>query len=349
MKVRFSGKRIDKHGGFIMNAGGTVAVRGVLTSPAWGQEPVATWPGAYPVKDATGYKLYDLEIAEDATGTFKSLILYRFAGFDLPTFTQLTDIQHAAYKAASVVMQVDLPVVVSQITQDDNALAGLNQVFDKVIELEAPDRFVITYSGHGDPADFMGGIVTMRSAERFVQHVRASLGISPPLILDFSTNCDVGFWDFAVFFYRHADYLISTEKPYGGAAVDAALTINHAYATIWQNSQPTLQAFDAMVAARQNQWSVERANYIAAKAEESFVVYDLHQFDSFMRALVNSPGFTVNQVVMASSDIGQYVLLAGQTALTQAFALFQIRYVSTAICSHGRPRRGDLVFSRRMC
>jgi hypothetical protein len=167
-----------------------------------------------------------------------------------------------------------------------------------------------------------------------------------PLILDFSTNCKQGFWDFAVYFYLYADYLIATEQDYGDADSSSAPTPSEAYATFWQNGLPTPQAFDAMIAVRQNQWKTGSANFIAAKAEESFVVYDLHQFDSFMKTLVNSPGFTVDGVLNASSDIGQYVLLARQAALTQAFESFQIRYVSNSdLFTWPTPTRGFGVFS----
>lgn len=310
----------------------TVVVRVITTDKKWGQERVPGWPGASPVKDEAGYSLYDLEIGRDDSGAPSYLALYRFK--DLAS-QSLDPAAFEAYMAASRLMREEIAPTSSSDTRSKEVLAAFRPLIDEIMNRERPTRIVLEYSGHGNPIIFFEGALTFPDAREFLKYLRKD-NPSVPLILDFSTNCDVGFFDFAVNFYDVADYLLAGEREYGGYS-DGGADIKDYLATLhdrqlnrfWKKENDLPTALKAVTENRKAFWQVVKQGLIDAKKEESLAVYDLSKFTPLMDALANDPAFDPLGLTPYAHDIGTFVRRSDDAALKATFGAFQLQYIST--------------------
>lgn len=307
---------------------GTVVIRVVTTDSKWGQEAFPGWPDASPVKDTTAYSLYDVEIGRGATTAPEYLSLYKFKGYGTAAKTP-------AYFAASRLFTTPIAPTSSWEARSQEVLAGFKLLIDQIMERERPTRIVVEYSGHGSATSFFEGALTFPDAREFLKYVRHT-DPTVPLILDFSTNCDVGYFDFVVNLYDVADYLFAGEREYGGYDAIGA-DINDYLSTLhdrqlhrfWQKGNDLQAAFDLVTSNRKQFWQVMKEGLLAVKKEESLAVYDLAKFPALMDALATDPGFDPLGLSPYEHDIGTYVKRTNHAALTEAFRAFQLQYVST--------------------
>jgi hypothetical protein len=311
---------------------GTVVLRVITTDKNWGQEEVPGWPLASPVKGEAGYSLYDLEIGRDAGGVPSYLALYRFKDV---LSQSLDPTSFRPYMAASLLKKEEIALTSSPESRSTEVLAAFKPLIDEIMDRERPTRIVLEYSGHGNPVVFFEGALTFPDAREFLKYLRKD-NPSVPLILDFSTNCDVGFFDFAVNFYDIADYLLAGEREYGGYS-DGGANINDYLATLhdrnlqkfWQKDNDVPTALNAVTANRKAFWQVVKQGLIEVKKEESLAVYDLSKFTLLMDALANDPAFDPLGLTPYAHDIGTFVRSTDDAALKSAFGAFQLQYIST--------------------
>jgi hypothetical protein len=311
---------------------GTVVIRVITTDKTWGQESVPGWPLASPTKGEPGYSLYDLEIGRDAGGVPSYLALYRFEDV---LSQSLDPTSFPPYMAASLLKKAEIAPVTSWEARSKEVLAAFKPLIDEIMNRERPTRIVLEYSGHGNPVIFFEGALTFPDAREFLKYLRKD-DPSVPLILDFSTNCDVGFFDFAVNFYDIADYLLAGEREYGGYS-DGGADINDYLATLhdrqlhkfWEKGNDLPTALNAVTANRKAFWQVVKQGLIEAKKEESLAVYDLSKFTPLMDALANDPAFDPLGLTPYAHDIGTFVRSSDDAELKSAFGAFQLQYIST--------------------
>lgn len=324
----------------------TVVFRVVVTTPSWGQEKnyngsagtMPAWENASPVKDATGYSLYDVEIAcnteaADVRGTAVYSALYKFSGWSSSMFAD-TSAQWTAYWSASTLSNV--PMSSSSATSNSGQVSAALQSFvDIVAKRERPTRIVVDFSGHGNPFIFFQDALTTADAVAFLQHIRSTFsGI--PLILDLSTNCNDGYFDFVVNYYALADYLISSDKEVGGfdptlpGGVTAWLANqkDNNINTFWQSSNSLTDAFSAYTSAIQAVWYNGRDGLASSQVEQSLTIYKLSEFYNLMRALSGSPFNPLKDLPTNSYDIATYIKSTNSSLLVSALTNFQIAYVS---------------------
>ena len=316
----------------------TVVIRVVGTNPSWGQEPIPGWPNASPVKDAPGYSLYDLEIGRNSNNVATYLTLYKFSGWQ----NGMPLDQFNPYRASSTLLSIPIEVqtqadgsTVHTGANSTQVLEALKSLVSLVLKREQPTRLVIAYSGHGSPDVFFEQAINNADAQLFLAFVRQETpGI--PLILDFSTNCNVGYFDFAVRYYPYADYLIASEKPVGGfnptdpGPVETWLANLHDsnLDKFWQSANTLDQAFDAIVAAREGLWYAGRNSIASVRVEQSLAVYTLGEFEALMRALKAHGLNPAVDLPKNSNDIATYVYATNNPALTEELEKFRIRYAS---------------------
>jgi len=313
----------------------TVVIRVVGTDPTFGQENlgVPAWPRAAPVKESAGYTLFDLEIGRDAAFTPTYVRLYRFKNFTWLKFVE--QIEHGlpsawpAYRDSSLISSIAVAPGSAQV------LAALEQLMGEAISEERATRLLLTYSGHGGPQSFFENATTMGDGAALVAFVRQKIG-SIPLIFDASTQCQVGFWDFAKFFQNSTDYLLASEQPVGGFPITAPIDewLKYEYNTnlhqFWDPANSISQALDAIIKARQSVWLVNADGIISSGNPQSIAVYKMGNFVSFMDTLAHRPSFRpASAPSNPTYDIGTYVYSQNDPALTSAFEAFRISYASS--------------------
>lgn len=297
----------------------------VTTDPTFGQEPIPGWPNNSPVKDAPGYALYDLQIARDATEVPTGVNLYKFPGANYTS-----DANFSKYLLAS-------SAVSTPSSSSAQVLAALESDIDLILSREHPTRLVINFAGHGSPSVFFEAAITNADSQTFLSYVRQKIGFTP-IILDFSTNCNDGYLEFVERYAGTANYLIATEKPFGGYSIDNStidqwLAVRHdtILDQFWSTTNSTDQALDAMMVAQQSVWKLEIAGLQSAPAvdqEQSIATYDLSKFDTLVQTLATDTKATGAAITAASNDIGTFILASGDADLIAKFQAFRPRYVS---------------------
>ncbi len=301
----------------------TVVIQVTGTSPAWGQELEPAWIFNSPVKDAPGFAMYDIELGRNSQGIPSYLRLYK-ADNTHPNFGQT-----AAYMQSKLLLNIPI----ASTNNSQSLLNAAKQAVDRIYSIENPTRTVLTYAGHGGPSVFFEGMLSMLEGQEFVSYLRSARP-SSTLILDFSTNCDVGYFEFARYFYKNADYLISTELPYGGFTpgdVNFWLINRHAsnLHRFFAQGVTTRAALESVAAARRNVWLNSQASIVDLGWQQSVAVYDLKKFHALMAELARDKTFVPSKVLTSfQKDIGTYVLSVNQSNLTNAFLQFRPIYTS---------------------
>ena len=310
----------------------TVVIRVVGTDPSFGQEPIPGWPNASPVKNAAGYSLYDLEIARDASHTPTGLVLYKFKDWNA-SWLGVSAAEFAQYNSKSTLLTLPISNAEGGTAFSTQLLAALGAATDVVMQAERPTRVVIEYSGHGSPLIFFEGSLTVPDARLFVQGVRAKTS-GAALILDFSTNCDVGYFDFAVNFHDIADYLIASENLVGGfdpGDVTTWLKYQHDrnLHSFFDTANSSVAALDAIILARQSVWLNGSVSLKALGVEQSLAVYNLTEFSTLMKSVATIQSFDpLSEIPNHSWDLGTYIYAKGSAELVAAFERFRFRYAS---------------------
>ncbi len=322
----------------------TVVIRVVGTNSSWGQEAMPGWVRASPIKSTRGYSVYDLEIARtDASSpelwqppTYAAL--YKFPDWsDANPFMSNDEALH--YKTSSTLKKITFKQYTGSSadyyrssTAVSAALKALvNQV---LIREKGLTRLVLFYSGHGSPHVFFEGVISNPDSEDFVKTLRKKLG-KKTFILDFSTNCDVGFFDFAVRYYRFADYLIASDKPVGGYSPNVTngegyFTMDHDgnLAEFWKNTHNLEQAFDVIMATRKNRWDAVSDSLRDSANPQSLSVYKLAEFETLLTTLKANGLNPAVDLPTASNDLATYAYASGNADLIAAMNKFRIRYAS---------------------
>lgn len=324
----------------------TVVIRVVGTNSSWGQEDRPGWVMASPIKSALGYSLYDLEIARtDASSpelwqppTYAAL--YKFPDWsDANAFMSNDEALH--YKTSSTLKKITFKQYTGSSADyyrsSTAVTAALKALVNQVLIREKGlTRLVLTYSGHGSPHVFFEGVISNPDSEDFVKTLRKKLG-KKTFILDFSTNCDVGFFDFAVRYYRFADYLIASDKPVGGYDFNAEnlkdgswLTTFHDsnLANFWQKSHSVEQAFDDIMATRKNDWAASSDSLSADNIPQALSIYKLAEFEPLLTTLKANGLNPALDLPAASNDLATYAYASGNADLIAAMDKFRIRYAS---------------------
>jgi hypothetical protein len=303
----------------------TVVIRTVTTSPSWGQESSPGWHHAAIIKDAPGYSLYDLEIVRDSSNRTIGTRLYKFDN------TYPSQQGTRAYMASKLLLEYKF----DQVNTSPQLRDALKNMMAKIFEREAATRIVLAYSGHGGPTSFFEGAMLTADAQNFLQNLKTLAG-TRPLILDFSTNCNTGYFDFVASYYKYADYLIASELLVGGYGVGGSeITLYLKYIhdfnlhNYWAETNSTKTALLATLSGRRSFWHGVEVPLKAANVQQSLAAYDLNAFYAFMKTLKTKSSFNPNQTLYQySQDLGTYVKQSADPQLTSSFRTFQVDYVS---------------------
>jgi hypothetical protein len=209
------------------------------------------------------------------------------------------------------------------------------------LDKENPTRIVIAYSGHGSPWTMFEGDITLDEGVALFDSIRLKKpGI--PLILDFSTNCDVGYFDFAVHYINHADYLLASDKLVGGFSSNIsswyagspeeiaynAANHDYSYDKFFKASNSLDQAFDEIIAARQSNWLLGSNSIKDNALEQSLSIYKLSEFGNLMLALKSNGFNPMLDLPKNSNDLATYVYETKNTSLVGKLEKFRLRYAS---------------------
>lgn len=321
----------------------TVVIRIVGTNPEWGQESEPGWLRASPVKSADGYQLYDLEIGrarppKDIAKYFQSDGSVTEISSLIPAYVTLYKFPNESLdKKASTIRSIP----VESIDNSSQTAEALKNLVSLVLDKENPTRIVIAYSGHGSPWTMFEGDITLDEGAELFDSIRLKKpGI--PLILDFSTNCDVGYFDFAVRYINHADYLLASDKPVGGFSPNIsswqggspeeiaynAANHDYNYDKFFKASNSIDQAFDDIIATRQKNWLLGSNSIKANAIEQSLSIYQFSEFDNLMHALKVNRLNPLLDLPKNSNDIATYVYQTKKKTLISTLEKFRIRYAS---------------------
>lgn len=305
----------------------TLVIRTVGTGPSWGQEPVPAWQGAAPIKNAPGYKLYDLELGRGGDNQIAYSGLYYFD--QLEQNSNNDPLKWKNYKLASTLASADVIGTDKSAALRDTLIVMLDKLFAK----ENPSRIVLAYSGHGGPTSFFEGMLNTSDAQAFLAHLKKLAG-NRPVILDFSTNCNTGFFDFVCNYYLYADYLIASELLVGGfTPINVEYWIKNLHdrnlQNFWQANNTTSAAFNSVLTTRKNLWTASATDLFARNYKQSLSTYDLTQFKAFMQTLKPETGFDASRDLASySNNLATYALQANKPEVKQSFIKFRFGYVS---------------------
>ncbi|MBI1234934.1 MAG: hypothetical protein GC208_10575 [Alphaproteobacteria bacterium] len=332
--------------------GTSVVVRVVGTSPSWGQEGVPAWQTAAPVKQETQYRLYDLQIGRNASLQPIFLALYAFSNETPGNYTsQLPENEWIAYRDAHLVRRIELS---PQGAGGAETLAGLVSLFDDVIDAEDIRRLIVSYAGHGGPSVFFENAISLNEGRALLWHLRERIGFRP-LIMDFSTNCDVGYFDFMVQFNDVANFALASEHPVGGWGpdtdqVDQWIARGHDanLHQFWSPANSEAEALNASVEMRHAYWETGSENQENQRVRQSLAGYDLQRFRAFMEGFVNAGLVDDADDLTPQSDLGAHVYAASNTELVSRFEAFRSQYRNNngAAFDWDTPSYGFRVFNR---
>jgi hypothetical protein len=322
----------------------TVVIRVVGTNPEWGQEENSTWSEASPVKDAEGYKLYDLEIGhyippKEIAKSFTCVTSACDTPAPVTSYVTLYKFSNKLLdkKATSIIRSIP----VQAIENSSQTAQALKTLFNLILDKENPTRIVIAYAGHGSPwSTFEGSITFDEGAELFDSIRQKKPGI--PLILDFSTNCSVGYFDFAVHYFNHADYLLASDKNVGGYTSNVTLWYpgspeeiswnaadhNFGYDKFFKPTNSVDQAFSEIITARQNNWLLGSNSIKADNNEQSLSIYKLSEFENLMRGLKSNGFNPALDLSQNFNDLATYAYNTKNSTLISQLEKFRIYYAS---------------------
>lgn len=321
----------------------TVVIRVVGTDTKWGQEASPGWATASPVKSAAGYQLYDLEIGrytppKEIAKSFQSDGNGGEIPSPIPAYVTLYKFPNGSVdKTVSTVRSIP----VQSIDNSSQTAQALKNLISLVLDKENPTRIVIAYSGHGSPWTMFEGDITLDEGVALFDSIRLKKpGI--PLILDFSTNCDVGYFDFAVHYINHADYLLASDKLVGGFSSNIsswyagspeeiaynAANHDYSYDKFFKASNSLDQAFDEIIAARQSNWLLGSNSIKDNALEQSLSIYKLSEFGNMMLALKSNGFNPMLDLPRNSNDLATYVYETKNTSLVGKLEKFRVRYAS---------------------
>lgn len=325
------------------DTGSTLVVRVVGTSPSWGQESVPAWQTAAPIKTDDEYRLLDLEIGRNAENRPVYIALYAFTDQDgTNSTTGLSESEWIAYRDAHQLLRMELPSVPVETgltgASSEDTLDGLITAFDRALDEVVADRLIIAYAGHGGPHVFFEHAITLDDSVRLLGHLRERIGFIP-MVLDFSTNCDVGFLYFVHRYANIADILVASEHAVGGFGLDDGVDFsNDVLPTFhgenqhlfWRSNRPLGSALEDIVETRSERWQYSRQSMIDSRVVQSLATYDLHQFASFATQAQTSGLFDDSALLDQNDDLGIHIFEHGEEALISAYEAFRTRYVSNA-------------------
>jgi hypothetical protein len=266
--------------------------------------------------------------------------LYKFSGWSTDKLF-LSSAEAINYKTSSTVKKITFKKYTGSsedyYRSSKAVTTALKLLVNQVLAREKGlTRLVLTYSGHGSPHVFFEGVISNPDSVDLVKFVRQKLA-KKTFILDFSTNCNVGFFDFAVRYYRFADYLIASDKAVGGYSFNAEnlkdgswLTTYHDsnLANFWQKSHSVEQAFDEIMATRKNNWAASSDSLSADNNPQALSIYKLAEFEPLLSALKLNSFKPVLDLPAASNDIATYAYASGKAEIITALEKFRIRYAS---------------------
>jgi len=317
----------------------TLVLDVLATDPTWGQESPPGWPVNFPVKDAPGYSLYDIAINRDSAEAPTSVAMYKWSG--------TVDTQTEQQFRAGLVRKVDVSGAALTQKSSTNVLKALEREFAIAISRSSPSRIIVSFSGHGSPQVFFDETLLLSDSRKLLAYVRAQAP-KATVVLDTSTNCNNGFYEFAALYPGLVDYIVASEKEVGGFSIDNAtidqwLKIRNptVFDQVWRSTNTTSKSLETLVSNDRKVWELELANIQVAgiNKEQSISVYDMHHFNSFIRAMKSLPSPSISNVMSFPNndysdsypayDIGAYVLSQGNANLQSSFTKFRIYYSST--------------------
>jgi hypothetical protein len=332
----------------IAQPNGTVVMRVVGTTYNWGQgaDGKEAFINATPTKVATGYKLYDVRLSTHEDFHATRVDLWDFSDWSANKFA-LSDAAWKTYMADRLLHGEALEFNYSwkEGNYDNNAsskivLASLKKAVDAIAAREQPARFVVQYAGHGASWTFFDGKLRQDDGRLLLQYIREKMPNST-LILDFSTNCQVAYYEFFAKFHDVADYLLASEQNYGGynmGDINDWMKYDHFFtAQLLFGADKTIpQVFAAIAKAREGVWrngTVSLNELAAAKnhdLHQSFSAYDLRNFGAMMKMVNAIPNFNPEvDLVAYSNDLSAYIHAKGTPAQIATFDAFQLQYTSS--------------------
>jgi hypothetical protein len=327
---------------------GTVVMRFVGTTHNWGQgaDGKEAWINATPTKTASGYKLYDVRLSTHEDYHPTRVDMWDFSDWSTSKFS-LSDAAWKTYLSERLLHgeALDFNYSWKEGSYDLNTpsklvLASLKKAVDVLAAREQPARIIVQYAGHGASWTFFDGKLRQDDGRLLLQYIREKM-LNSTLILDFSTNCQVSYYEFFAKFYDVADYLLASEQNYGGYSIgdfNDWLKVDH-----FQNSHTLFgadkslpQVFSALVASREGVWrnaSVSLNEMAAAKnhdMHQSFSAFDLRNFGAMMKMVAAIPNFNPEvDLAPYSNDLSAYIHAKGTPAQIATFDAFQLQYTSS--------------------
>ncbi len=332
----------------IAQPNGTVVLRVVGTTHNWGQgaDGKEAWISASPTKRATGYKLYDVRLSTHEDFHPTRVDLWDFSDWTNNNFG-LSDAAWKTYMATRLLHGEALDFNYSWKegsydleTPSKLVLASLKKAVDAIAAREQPARFVLQYAGHGASWTFFDGKLRQDDGRLLLQYIREKMPNST-LIMDFSTNCQVAYYEFFSKFHDVADYLLASEQNYGGYSpgdFNDWAKYDHFQTSqlLFGADKTTSQVFTAIAAAREGVWrngSVSLNALATAKnhdLHQSFSAYDLRNFGAMMKMVKAIPNFNPEvDLAPYSNDLSAYIRAKGTPAQIATLDTFQLKYTSS--------------------
>ena len=252
------------------------------------------WGGvhtAVPIKDKTGYVLYDVIIWEDRINLYKfpnnvehnEEQGFNFAKYDLSTKSGLK--AYVKWRESFCIKSVACKNT-GDISECSATMSKAYISFFKLVKKRTPStNIILKYSGHGS----LGFCKCMN-----VEDTKTTLdkGVSifgcKFALIDFGTNCQTSNTDTLNVYYPFTNYLLASQFDYGGYSMDEwdysvyqKYDVDYQYDAMFKVGKSVKDAAKSIVNISAKWWKYCKKNIVSGKHKQSMTLLDMRQYETF--------------------------------------------------------------------
>lgn len=254
-----------------------------------------SWGGVFtavPIKNKTGYVLYDVVIWEDRINLYKfpndleqnEKYGFNFGENDLDT----KEGRKAYYEWRESFCLKSVPCEdTKNISKSTSTMKKAYISFFKAVKKKTPSKNVILkYSGHGNIG--FCGCMNVEDTKATLKEGVKIFGQKFALI-DFGTNCRSSDTDYLQVYHKFTNYLLASQFDYGGFSMDnwdyeafKKTSVDYQYSNMFKVGESVEKAAKRIINITVKRWADSKKTLTKGKIKQSMTLFDMSRYDSFM-------------------------------------------------------------------
>lgn len=293
-----------------------------------------SWGGVFtavPVKDKTGYVLYDVVIWEDRINLYKfpnDVEQNEKYGFDFSLDLDTAKGRKAYYEwRESFCLKSVACEDTENISKSSSTMKKAFISFFKVVNKKTPsDNIILKYSGHGNIG--FCGCMNVEDTKSTLKEGVKIFGQKFALI-DFGTNCQSSNTDYLQVYHNFTDYLLASQFDYGGFSMDEwdyevfkETGVDYQYGSMFKVGESVEKAAKRIVNITTKRWPYCKKALVKGKIKQSMTLFDMSGYDSFMEKFTKM----CSKVDYYGKDAYSLISKHGNKKLKKAYKNFVVYY-----------------------